>query len=90
MEPVAASPFGKGGHIVYRVGEPISYKEMERFHVPDDFVPFDARYEATHRAKLQGYVDVVMDRINELVDPQYQFGDGGGPVETGSKRFVSA
>ncbi len=83
------SPFGKKGHIIYRMGEPISYKEMERFHLPPDFVPFDPVHEATHRAKLQGYVDIVMDRINELVDPKYRFGEGGGPVETGSRRFVS-
>ena len=84
-----ASPFAKRGHIIYRVGHPIPYKEMERFHLPDDFVPFDARHEATHRESLQGYVDVVMERIDELVDPPYRFGDGGGPVETGSRRFIS-
>ncbi|MDP6980982.1 MAG: 1-acyl-sn-glycerol-3-phosphate acyltransferase [Myxococcota bacterium] len=83
------SPFGKKGHIVYRMGQPISHEEMERFHLPEDFVPFDPQHEATHRANLQGYVDVVMDRINELVDPQYQFGEGGGAVETGSRRFLT-
>ena len=83
-----ASPFGKGGRIVYRFGEPIPYKEMERFHIPDDFTPFDSRHEAQHKVKLQGFVDVVMDRINELVDPQYQYGDGASPVESGSDRFL--
>ena len=82
------NPFGKGGKIVYRIGEPIPYKEMERFHVPDDFTPFDAVHEAQHRDKLQGYIDVVMDRINELVEPQYQFGDSAAPVEDGERRFV--
>ncbi len=83
-----ASPFGKGGHIVYRMGQPIPYKEMERFHLPDDFIAFDPRHEAAHREKLQGFVDVVMDRINELVDPEYRFGDAATPAETGSRRFV--
>lgn len=83
-----ASPFGKGGRIVYRFGEPILHKEMERFHVASDFEPFNPIDEAREREKLQGYVDVVMDRINELVDPQYQFGDGSAPLEVVSRRFV--
>lgn len=83
-----ASPIGRRGKIVYRVGEPIPYKEMERFHVPADFTPFDAMDEAEHRVKLQGYVDVVMDRVNELLDPQYQFGDEAAPIEGGERRFV--
>jgi 1-acyl-sn-glycerol-3-phosphate acyltransferase len=82
------SPIGQRGKIVYRVGEPIPYKEMGRFHVPSDFTPFDAMHEAEHRDKLQGYVDVVMDRINELVDPQYQYGDEAAPIEDGERRFV--
>lgn len=83
-----ASPIGRRGKIVYRVGEPIPYKEMERFHVPQDFVPFDAMHEAKHRDKLQGFVDVVMNRINGLVDPQYQFGESAAPIEAGERRFV--
>ncbi|MBW2292280.1 MAG: 1-acyl-sn-glycerol-3-phosphate acyltransferase [Deltaproteobacteria bacterium] len=83
-----ASPFGKGGRIVYRFGEPILHKEMERFHLASEFEPFNPIDEAREREKLQGYVDVVMDRINELVDPQYQFGDGDAPLESRSRRFV--
>ena len=83
-----ASPFAKGGRIVYRVGEPIPYKEMERFHVPSDFTPFDPLHEARHREKLQGFVDVVMDRINDLLDPEYQFSDETAPVDGGTDRFV--
>jgi 1-acyl-sn-glycerol-3-phosphate acyltransferase len=83
-----ASPFGKGGRIVYRFGEPIAYKEMERFHVPSDFEPFNPLDEARQREKLQGFVDVVMDRINELVDPEYRFGDESAALEAGSRRFV--
>lgn len=83
-----ASPFAKGGHIVYRFGEAIPYKEMERFHLPEDFTPFNSQHELQHKAKLQGFVDVVMDRINDLVDPKYQYGDSAEPVESGSDRFV--
>lgn len=83
-----ASPFAKGGRIVYRFGEPIPYKDMAKFHLPEDFTPFNPQHEAQHKAKLQGFVDVVMERINELVDPQYQFGDAVEPVESGSDRFI--
>jgi 1-acyl-sn-glycerol-3-phosphate acyltransferase len=83
-----ASPFAKGGRIVYRFGLPIPYKEMADFHVPEDFIPFNPQHEAQHRVKLQGFVDVVMERINELVDPRYQFGDATDPIESGSDRFI--
>lgn len=84
-----ALPLGRRGRIVYRMGDPISYQAMKRFHLPEDFVPFDPQHEAAQRQKLQGYVDVVMDRINALVDPAYRFGDDAAPVEQGSRRFVS-
>ena len=83
-----SSPIGRRGKIVYRIGEPITYKDMEQFHVPEDFTPFDAMHEAAHRDKLQGFVDVVMNRINDLLDPQYQFGEGAAPIEDGERRFV--
>jgi 1-acyl-sn-glycerol-3-phosphate acyltransferase len=83
-----ASPFGKGGRIVYRMGEPISYKEMERFHIPSEFEPFNPIDEKKYRENFQGYIDVVMDRINELVDPQYQFGEQAAPLEDRTRRFV--
>jgi hypothetical protein len=68
-------PIGKAGTIVYRIGEPISYESLSEFHIDEDYAPFSAEAEHKHRDKFQGAVDVVMDRINDLLDPEYQFSD---------------
>jgi hypothetical protein len=84
-----SSPVAGGGNIVYRFGEPITYDEMSRFHTDDDFEPFTPEAEHAHRDRFQGYVDVVMDRINELLDPKYRFGDGEeSDGVRGTARFV--
>ncbi len=72
-----SSPIARGGgDIVYRFGQPITYDQMSRFHTEDDFQPFTPEAEHAHHDRFQGYVDVVMDRINELLDPPYRYGEG--------------
>jgi 1-acyl-sn-glycerol-3-phosphate acyltransferase len=66
-------PIAKAGKVVYRIGKPITYEELSEFHVDEPFEPFSAEAEHRYREKFQGAVDLVMDRINELLDPQYQF-----------------
>ncbi len=68
-------PIGKKGTIVYRIGEPITYDHLAEFHIDEPYEPFTPQAEYAHRSKFQGAVDVVMERINELLDPQYQFSD---------------
>jgi 1-acyl-sn-glycerol-3-phosphate acyltransferase len=68
-------PIGKPGTIVYRVGDPIPYEDLSNFHIDEDYAPFSAEAERTHRDKFQGAVDFVMARINDLLDPEYQFSD---------------
>lgn len=68
-------PIAKKGKVVYRVGEPIPYSELSEFHIDEPFEPFSAEAEHAHRDKFQGSVDLVMDRINDLLDPEYQFSD---------------
>ncbi len=84
-----SNPFARGGKITYRFGVPIPYEEMSPFHVPEPFTPFDLRDERTHRERFQGLTDLVMGRIDELVDPPYRFADDGesGGV-SGSNRFI--
>lgn len=69
------SPVGSGGHIIYRAGEPIYYEDMAEFHINAPFEPFTPEAESLHRDAFQGYVDRVMERINDLLDPPYQFAD---------------
>ncbi len=83
------SPVGRPGHIVYRIGEPLTYEEMSDYHIDEHFEPFTAEAEKKHRDKFQGYVDVVMDRINGLLDPEYQFAeDLASDGVAGSRRFL--
>ncbi|MEM1415518.1 MAG: 1-acyl-sn-glycerol-3-phosphate acyltransferase, partial [Myxococcota bacterium] len=83
-----SNPFAKGGRVVYRIGEPLRYEDASAFHVPEPFVPFDARDEAKHRERFQGYVDELMHRIDGLLDPEYRFQDGESGGVRGSHRFV--
>lgn len=86
----SSSPIAtKGGEIVYRFGAPITYDEMERFHIEENFQPFTPTAEHEHREAFQGYVDVVMERINRLLDPEYQFAtDEESDGVQGTARFV--
>ncbi len=68
-------PIAKSGTIVYRIGDPIPYEALSEFHIDEDFAPFSAEAEHRHRKEFQGAVDLVMDRINDLLDPEYQFSD---------------
>ncbi len=68
-------PIANKGTVVYRIGEPIPYEELSPFHIDEPFEPFSAEAEHKYRHKFQGAVDIVMDRINDLLDPQYRFSD---------------
>lgn len=85
----SGSPVAKPGHIVYRLGHPIPWEEMAPFHPPEDFEPFTPEAEERHSDRFQGLVDLVMDRINDLVDEPYKFaGDASSDGVRGSSRFV--
>lgn len=84
-----SSPLAKHGRIVYRVGEPITYEEMAPFHVPGGFEPFTPEAERDHRERFQGLVDLVMGRIDGLVDEPYRFGtERESEGVRGTSRFV--
>ncbi len=81
------SPWAKSGRVVYRIGEPVPYGSVKDCEITEPFVPFTPAAEHKHREVFQRYVDYVMDRINELVDPEYQYGEGEGSV-VGTERFL--
>lgn len=66
------SPFGKKGKIVYRVGEPIRYEDLSEFHIHEEYAPFSARAERDHAEPFTRVAALVTDRINPLLDPEYQ------------------
>jgi 1-acyl-sn-glycerol-3-phosphate acyltransferase len=84
-------PFSKGGRVVYRVGKPLEPDgpELAAHRVSEDFVPLSRDAGRRHGAAFQAITDVVMDRINGLVDPPYQYaasGDSDGVQ--GTNRFL--
>lgn len=83
------SPFAKKGRVVYRIGKPMLYDDFSEHHVAEAFVPFTSEAEHRYRSNFQGVVDLVMERINDLVDAPYQFDrnrDSGGV--RGTERFI--
>lgn len=86
------SPFAVGGRIVYRIGAPLRLDgpELAAFRVTQPFRPFTLE-AGFARDAFQGMTDVVMDHINELLDPEYRYSEdrGSGGV-TGMDRFVSS
>lgn len=76
--------FGK--EVTMRFGAPIP---IEDFDLPKDLVPFLPEHEALHREPLQRATDQIMERINALLDPQYQWApDRQSDGKQGVKRFV--
>jgi 1-acyl-sn-glycerol-3-phosphate acyltransferase len=85
------SPFAKGGRIVYRIGAPLPLDgpELRDYRVTEPFRPFTLE-AGVHREAFQGMTDVVMDRINALLDPEYQYGDQrASDAAHGMDRFLS-
>lgn len=86
-----ASPFAKGGRIVYRIGRPLEVDgpELGPHRVSEPFVPFSAAASEAHGEAFQAGIDVVMQHIDALLDPEYRFSndresDGVSKVE----RFI--
>jgi 1-acyl-sn-glycerol-3-phosphate acyltransferase len=84
-----SAPIARKGRIVYRIGEPISYEELAPFHVQESFAPFTAAAERDHAAAFEGVAKVVTERIDALLDPEYQRSEEAGvDAVRGSERFV--
>ncbi|MFT5430662.1 MAG: 1-acyl-sn-glycerol-3-phosphate acyltransferase [Myxococcota bacterium] len=83
------SPFAKGGKIVYRIGAPITVDApaISAARVPEDALPF-SRGAAAYSEQYQSITDVVMDRINDLLDPEYQRQVGVEAESEAVSRFI--
>lgn len=71
------SPLSKGGRVLYRVGEPLTLdgEAIGQYRIQDHFVPFSRSAEELHGDKFRAITDVMMDRINDLLDPEYQYSE---------------
>lgn len=70
-----ASPVAKPGRIVYRIGAPLAVDDpaLKPHRVQVPFTPFSAAATRAHGEQFEAITELVMARINELVDPEYQF-----------------
>ena len=83
-------PLASGGRIVYRIGRPLEIDgpELAPFRVTEPFRPFTLAAQK-HREAFQGMTDVVMDHINGLLDPEYQYSETqASDGVSGIDRFV--
>lgn len=84
------SPFARGGRIVYRVGELLELggPELGPHRVPADVLPLTREASEHHGERYEAITEVVMTRINALVDPEYRRLDADGGGRGGVDRFL--
>ncbi len=76
----------KGGELTFRVGRPWT---LPKDALPPTFRPFFPEDEARYKGPLAALTARLMNDINELVEPSYQFAaDGKSDAEEGTRRFV--
>lgn len=83
-------PFSKGGRVVYRIGKPLELDAapIAEHRVPADVIPFSPESRA-HADAYETITQIVMDRINTLLDPEYQYSDdGSSDGVSGMDRFL--
>ncbi|RME50162.1 MAG: 1-acyl-sn-glycerol-3-phosphate acyltransferase [Caldilineae bacterium] len=83
-------PLSRGGRVVYRIGEPLTLQgDLAPFAITEPFTPFTREAETKFRPQFQGATDLIMERINNLLDPPYQFApDAEAIVGDGVRRFL--
>jgi 1-acyl-sn-glycerol-3-phosphate acyltransferase len=67
------SPIARSGRVLYRIGEPIEADDRAQYAIDEDFEPFTPEAEERFRDRFRGFVDLIMERIDGLLDPRYQF-----------------
>jgi 1-acyl-sn-glycerol-3-phosphate acyltransferase len=86
-----SNPWAKGGTIIYRIGSPIRIDDprIAEHHIPEEFIPFSAQANREYRSSFQSITNTVMDEINTLVDPPYQYSlDKESDGVQGVERFI--
>ncbi len=80
-------PFSRGGRVVYRIGAPMEVDgALADLRVTEPFRPLSAEATRRHGQRFQAITDRIMDRINELLDPPYRYGEA--ELARGVHRFV--
>ncbi len=69
------NPFAVKGTVTYRIGKPIKLNgpELEEHRIEEDFIPFSKDAESKYTQQFRVITDVVMNKVNDLLDEEYQF-----------------
>ena len=83
-------PWAKGGKIVYKIGKPITIDgpEIGSYRIEENFIPFSKEAQAKYGQKFQSITEVIMNRINELLETQYQRKGDGNKKNNDHNRFL--
>ncbi len=83
------SPVARGGRIVYRIGEPLRRdEELADFQIDEAFTPFTDDAEQKYGDTFQAMTDLVMERIEGLLDERHLPRDGTSGSVDGTDRFL--
>jgi len=83
-----SSPWSRGGDILYRIGAPLLPEgELAPFRIAEPFAPYSAEADR-HQPTFRALTDLLMDRIEALLDPAYRRAGGAEAATTGARRFV--
>ena len=84
-----SSPFSRGGHVRYRIGEPLTPRgELAPFQIDEDYTPFTLEAQQRHGESFQAVTQLVMSRIASLLDPEYLPQAGASTEVRGADRFM--
>jgi hypothetical protein len=84
-----SNPFSRGGRVMYRFGEPLRPEsELAEFQTDDAFRPFTDEAADAHGERFEAMTALVMDRLNDVLDPAYQRRDDAAEGIEGAERFV--
>ncbi len=83
------NPLTRGGKVVYRIGKPLRPdRELAEFQLDEEFTPFTDEAEERFGDTFQAMTDLVMERIEELLDERHRPSEGTTGEVTGTKRFL--
>ena len=83
------APVARGGKIVYRIGRPLMPDgELAPYQIDERFTPFTDDAEDRYGDVFQSMTELLMDRINGLLDARHRRNDDAASSNGGSRRFL--
>lgn len=80
------NPFSRGGPVHYSIGAPFDPAAFD--DAPRDFVPLTIRASQQHSPEFEKITDHLMQRIDQLLPPEYRFAADDTQEPAGADRFV--